>query len=198
MRILIATTNAGKLREFQQMLGDQFALMDLSAFPQVDEVEETGKTFAENAALKAIGYAKQTSQWTIADDSGLCVDALAGSPGIFSARWAQRHGRDKGDQSNNELLLEQMHNVADEARGAKFVCALALSDPSGKIVLTTDDFVPGRILREPRGKNGFGYDPLFFVPELNRTAAELLPEEKSRVSHRGRALRKMRGLLESL
>src|SRR5665213_941914 len=111
MQLLIATTNLGKLREFRQMLGDEFSYVDLSAFSNIHEIEETGQTFAENAALKATGYALQTKQWTLADDSGLMVDALHGSPGIYSARWAQRHGSPAGDVQNNQLRLAQLKDI---------------------------------------------------------------------------------------
>jgi XTP/dITP diphosphohydrolase len=192
MQILIATTNPGKLREFRQMLGNEFSYLDLSALPNIHEIEETGHTFAENAALKASGYALQTKQWTLADDSGLMVDALHGSPGIYSARWSQKHNRSPGDAQNNQLLLEQLKDIPDAQRSARFVCALALSDPTGQIALTAEDFVAGQILQQGRGSHGFGYDPLFYIPELHRTAAELSPDEKSRISHRGKALRKLK------
>ena len=200
MQLLIATTNAGKLREFRQMLGDeQFSYVDLSAFPNVHEIEETGQTFAENAALKAGGYALQTRQWTLADDSGLAVDALHGSPGIYSARWSERHGGAGGDAQNNQLLLEQLEKIAEGQRSARFVCALALSDPAGKIILTAEDFVAGQILRQPRGSNGFGYDPLFLIPESNRTAAELCASSRTNLKSAiaVKALRKLGHLLKN-
>jgi XTP/dITP diphosphohydrolase len=197
MQILIATSNPGKLREFRQMLGDlKLSFTDLSAFPHIQSINETGHTFAENAALKAAGYARQTGSWALADDSGLSVDALNGAPGIFSARWAEQHERGDGDNANNHLLLEQLQNVPDAARSARFVCALALADATGRIALTAEDFVQGVILHEPRGSNGFGYDPLFYLPGLHRTTAELSPDEKSQVSHRGKALRKMKESLK--
>lgn len=192
MQILIATTNPGKVREFRHMLGEngrQFT--DLSAFPNVRQVPETGQTFAENAALKASGYATQCNSWALADDSGLVVDALDGKPGIYSARWAIMHSRGQGDAANNELLLEQMRDVPDEKRTARFVCALVLADDTGRILATTQGHVAGRLLRQPRGSNGFGYDPIFFIPSLNRSAAELTPQQKSQISHRANALKKM-------
>lgn len=199
MQILIATSNVGKLREFRNMLGEErFTFVDLSGFPQIKSVEETGQTFAENAALKASGYAQQTGLWSLADDSGLAVEALHGAPGIYSARWAERHGRRSGDASNNDLLLEQLRDTPEPARSARFICALALSDQAGRIIITAEDFVEGQILRSSRGSNGFGYDPLFYIPELNRTAAELSPSEKSQISHRGKALRKLKTQLDNL
>jgi XTP/dITP diphosphohydrolase len=196
MDLLIATANAGKVREFRQMLGgDRFNWSDLSSLPNAPAVEETGRTFRANACLKASVYAKHFNRWTLADDSGLEVDALGGAPGVFSGRWAERHNAGKGDDSNNELLLQQIADVPDDRRTARFVCVLALSDPRGRIILTARDIVSGRILREPRGANGFGYDPLFLIDELAMTTADLNPEQKHAISHRGRALRRLRVLM---
>jgi non-canonical purine NTP pyrophosphatase (RdgB/HAM1 family) len=195
-RILIATANPGKIREFREMLGgDRLAWDDLSQHPPVPPVEETGRTFRENACLKASGYAKQFDTWALADDSGLEVDALDGSPGVYSARWAEMQGTGKGDADNNAALLRQLEAVDVARRPARFVCVLALSDPQGRIILTADGRVEGRILRSPRGANGFGYDPLFLVDALGRTTAELPPGEKHRISHRGQALRRMAALM---
>ncbi len=195
MKLLIATANPGKVREFREILGDdRFEWDDLNAHTY-QPVEETGSTFRANACLKASGYATQCASWALADDSGLEVDALAGSPGVHSARWAEMHGRGKGDADNNRLLLEQLSTVAEEKRTARFVCVLALSDPSGRIVLTVRDTVEGRLLPAPRGSNGFGYDPLFYFDELGCTTAELPPEKKHQVSHRGKALRRMQEMM---
>ncbi len=197
MQLLIATTNAGKVREFHEMLGpDTFEWSDLSAHPEVPAVEETGKTFRANACLKAAYYAQHLKRWTIADDSGLEVDALNGSPGVYSARWAQMNNAGQGDLANNTCLLEQIKDVPDHNRTARFVCVLALSDPTGSIVLTARDTVEGRLIQHPRGENGFGYDPLFLIDALGKTTAELPPAEKHRISHRGKALRKLSGLME--
>ena len=155
--------------------------------------EETGKTFRANACLKASYYAMKLNAWALADDSGLVVDALGGSPGVLSARWAEHNGAGKGDVDNNATLLKQLADVPDEKRSGRFVCALALSDPQGRIVLTTEDSMEGTILRSARGSNGFGYDPLFQVEGRDRTTAELSPEAKHAVSHRGKALRRMKG-----
>jgi XTP/dITP diphosphohydrolase len=195
--LLIATSNAGKVREFREMLGeDRFAWDDLSHRPSYTPVEETGETFLDNACLKAEGYAKQFESWALADDSGLEVDALGGAPGVHSARWAQMNGTGKGDADNNKTLLDQLKDVPDDRRTGRFVCVLALADPGGRIILTARDTVEGRILRSPRGSNGFGYDPLFFIEPLGRTTAELSPREKHEVSHRGKALRRMRALID--
>jgi len=197
VKLLIATGNAGKVREFREMLGNErFAWSDLSEHRDIAAVEETGRTFRANACLKASYYATALQTWAMADDSGLEVDALGGSPGVLSARWAEMNKAGKGDADNNALLLRQLEDVPDEKRTARFVCVLALSDPSGRIVLTARDSVEGRIIREPRGTNGFGYDPLFFFVDLGRTTAELSPEQKHKISHRGKALRQMKGLIE--
>jgi XTP/dITP diphosphohydrolase len=195
--LLIATGNAGKAAEFRQMLGtDRFAWHDLSQLNDDRPVEETGRTFCANACLKASEYAVRHAMWTLADDSGLEVDALDGKPGVTSARWAQLNGSGSGDADNNKTLLRQLQNVTDDHRTARFVCVLALADPQGKIILTARDTVEGKILREPRGANGFGYDPLFFVEALGRTTAELSSDEKHRISHRGKALRRLRELMD--
>lgn len=194
--LLIATGNQGKAREFRDMLAsDTLRWTDLSQHARGPEVEETGRTFRANACLKASTYARHYQMWTLADDSGLEVDALDGAPGVLSARWAAIHRAGQGDADNNALLLKQLADVPDEKRTARFVCVLALSDPQGRIILTTRDTVEGRILRAPRGRNGFGYDPLFLIDALGRTTAELPPEEKHAISHRGKALRSLKSLL---
>lgn len=205
-QLLIATSNAGKAREFREMLSgsaeligrmsNPFDFTDLSQQSAYIPVEETGVTFLENASLKASGYARQFKTWALADDSGLEVDAMNGSPGVSSARWAMLHGAGEGDGANNALILRQLDGIPDERRSARFVCVLALADPDGRIILTARDTVEGRILRCPRGTNGFGYDPLFFVEALGKTTAELSGEEKHAVSHRGKALRQMRESME--
>jgi non-canonical purine NTP pyrophosphatase (RdgB/HAM1 family) len=197
VKLLIATANMGKVREFRQMLGDeQFVWSDLSQYPKIPAVEETGKTFQENACLKASYYATSLQTWAMADDSGLVVDALDGSPGVLSARWAQINHAGSGDADNNSLLLSQLRNVPDEKRTARFVCVLALADAQGRIVLTAEDAVEGRIVHEPRGSNGFGYDPLFLIDHLGKTTAQLDSQTKHQISHRGKALRQMRQLMQ--
>jgi XTP/dITP diphosphohydrolase len=196
-RLLIATTNPGKAREFREMLGGEPSMQwdDLSAHGDIPAPEETGRTFRDNACLKARYYAARLACWTVADDSGLEVDALHGAPGVFSARWAEMHDAGSGDAANNALLLKQLEDVPDPLRTARFVCALALADRDGRIILTARDTVEGRIIHSARGASGFGYDPLFLIDPLGRTAAELPPEEKHRISHRGKALRRLRALM---
>jgi XTP/dITP diphosphohydrolase len=199
VELLLATTNPGKLREFADLLGsDRFTWRTLSDFPKTPTIEETGHTFRANAILKAAGYAQATGNWTLADDSGLEVAALSGKPGIHRARWAQEHNAGFGDSANNELLLTQLHTFPDENRAAQFVCVLALADPTGQIILTARDTVVGRILRAAVGSNGFGYDPLFYVDAYKRTTAELSPTEKHQISHRGKALRRLKNLLDRI
>lgn len=199
MQLLIATGNAGKVKEFREMLGeDRFSWSDLSQHRDVSAPDETGKTFRANACLKASYYAKALSTWAMADDSGLEVDALGGSPGVHSARWAEINSAGKGDAANNALLLKQIDEIPDEKRTGRFVCVLALADPSGNIIVTARDSVEGLLLREPRGSNGFGYDPLFYFPDLEKTTAELSPELKHQISHRGKALRRMRQFMNEL
>lgn len=198
MELLIASANPGKVREFREMLGsERFGWRDLAERQDRQPVEETGRTFRANACLKASQYAMRHRMWALADDSGLEVDALGGKPGVTSARWAEINGTGKGDADNNKTLLNQLENVPDHARMARFVCVLALADPTGRVILTARDTVEGAILRSPRGSNGFGYDPLFFVSELGKTTAELSPDEKHRISHRGKALRRLRQLMEA-
>jgi XTP/dITP diphosphohydrolase len=136
--------------------------------------------------------------WTLADDGGLEVDALGGRPGVYSARWAKMNGTGAGDADNNKTLLTQIEQVADEQRTARFVCVLALADPSRRVILTARDTVEGRLLRAPLGNNGFVYDPLFFNESYGKTTAELDPDQKHQISHRGKALRKLRELMERI
>jgi XTP/dITP diphosphohydrolase len=197
VNLLIATGNRGKVREFREMLGEsRFTFSDLANHPDISPADETGATFRANACLKATYYATRLDTWALADDSGLEVDALGGSPGVFSARWAEMHGAGQGDADNNRFLLEQVKHVADEQRTARFVCVLALADPQGRIRLTARDAVEGRLLRAPRGSNGFGYDPLFLIDALGKTTAELPPDQKHQISHRGKALRVMHELMQ--
>jgi len=199
MNLLIATGNPGKIREFREMLGkDRYAWSDLTQHRNIVQPEETGDTFAANAALKATYYATQLDTWALADDSGLEVDALGGKPGVYSACWAEMNNAGKGDADNNALLLKQLDHVPDEKRTGRFVCVLALANPQGMIILTARDTVEGRILRRPQGSNGFGYDPLFYFDSLGCTTAELTPEKKHQISHRGKALRKMRALMDQM
>ena len=199
MRLLIATTNPGKIREFRQILGDaRFDWDDLARHKGLEAPEETGATFRANACLKASYYAKLFKTPALADDSGLEVDALDGKPGVHSARWAEMNAAGKGDADNNARLLRQLKDVPDDRRTARFVCVLALADAEGRILLTARDTVEGRVIHAPRGDNGFGYDPLFLVESTGTTTAELPPQEKHAISHRGKALRHMRGLIEAV
>ncbi|MFY1690423.1 RdgB/HAM1 family non-canonical purine NTP pyrophosphatase [Plantactinospora sp. WMMB782] len=189
-RVLLATRNAKKLTELQRILDQALGarrveLVGLADVEQYQEVPETGLTFGENALLKAREGVKWTNLPTIADDSGLAVDALNGMPGVFSARWSGRHG---DDRANLELVLAQISDVPDEHRGGAFVCAAALVLPGGKEHLV-DGRQAGRLLRAPRGEGGFGYDPIFLADGQDRTNAELSPAEKDAISHRGKALR---------
>ena len=196
MNLLVATSNKGKAKEFAEMFGDLgIACSDLSSLAGITPPDETGATFRANACLKATYYALATGQWTLADDSGLEVDAIDRKPGVHSARWAELHDAGKGDTANNALLLKQIELVPDEKRQARFVCVLALADPKGRVVLTVRDTIEGRILRASRGTGGFGYDSLFLVEELGRSTAELTSADKHRISHRGKAMRTLHELI---
>ncbi len=192
-RIILASSNAGKVREFNELLAGS----DIEVVPQtaygVPDIEETGLTFVENAILKARNAAQHTGLPAIADDSGLEVDALDGAPGIYSARYA---GVAASDEANLQKLLEALKDTPDEARSARFQCLMVYmrhgTDPTPRIVQGTWE---GAILRTPRGDNGFGYDPVFHLPELDCSSAELAPEVKNRLSHRGQALRQLITLL---
>jgi len=213
IRLVVATKNQGKAREFREILSpasgrgtsgapdftrNAIAWSDLSAHPNVPDVEETGHTFRANACIKATHYARQLDSWALADDSGLVVDALGGRPGVHSARWARLNNTGSGDADNNATLLRQLNDVPDDKRTARFVCVLALADPNGRIVLTAQDAVEGTMLRTPRGANGFGYDPLFLYPPLGKTTAELPPDQKHAISHRGKALARLKELISRL
>ena len=192
VRLLIATTNPGKVREYQTLLqGLDLQLVGLSEVGITTEVEETGATYAENAELKAQAYASMSGLLTLADDSGLEVGMLNGRPGVRSARYA-------GDSAQRiEKLLGELHHVPDEQRVACFQCAIALAWPDGRVETVTGA-CDGRIAHEPRGTNGFGYDPVFFIPEHQATLAELPEYFKNTVSHRARAAQKARLILEQI
>jgi len=197
--ILIATGNRHKLKEIRQMLeGTRFTAVGLDAVPDAPEVVEDRDSFRGNADKKARTLAMHTGRVTVADDSGLVVDALDGAPGIYSARFAGVAG-DAADEANNDLLLAKLADVADAARTARFRCALAVVTPDGR-AMYSDGTVEGRIGHERRGTNGFGYDPLFLLEgdPRGRTTAELPPEDKNAISHRGRALRSLLPILEEL
>ena len=178
----------------RQVLVDlPISLSGLDPLERIDEPEETGATFAENACQKALYYARATGRWCLADDSGLVVDALDGEPGVHSARYAAERfppdaDRPRRDAANTEKLLEALDEVPDDGRSARFVCHLALAEP-GRVLLETTGTVEGVITRRPRGSNGFGYDPVFLVPRLGATIAEMPAELKNELSHRGKAVR---------
>jgi XTP/dITP diphosphohydrolase len=197
--ILVATTNPGKLTELSEMLDIDADFKNLADFPGIEEVLEDGNTFEQNAQKKALGYAKATGLWTIADDSGLVIDALDGSPGIHSARFSgEKPGtRTLIDHKNIAKVLELMKDVPVEKRTARFVCSLCLASPE-KVLIQTEGEVEGIITKEKIGTSGFGYDPIFFVPKLGKTIAEITPEEKNKISHRGNAINKLKGMLTEL
>jgi XTP/dITP diphosphohydrolase len=201
VKLVLATRNAGKVAELRQILvgvsapdGSPIELLGMDAFPDVPDVVETGVTFAENALLKAHAAAQATGLPAIADDSGLAVDVLGGSPGVFSARWCGRHG---DDQANLDLLLAQLGDVPDPHRQAHFACAAAFARPDGKEHVLHGR-LSGVLIRSPRGTNGFGYDPILVPDGDTRTCAELTAEEKNAISHRGRAFRALAAELSSL
>src|SRR6266516_4299281 len=184
-RLLIGTGNPEKIVEVKSMLeGLPFELTGLAEFRSLSTVNETGQTFAENAALKAQGYALQTSLWTISDDSGLEVDVLDGAPGVLSARFA---GEEASAAQRVSLLLSKLSLIPEKRRTARFVCATAVSDADGKLIFSATGICDGRLSFHPRGAGGFGYDPVFVPEGYNLTLAELGLEVKNQISHRGRA-----------
>ncbi|MEW4531042.1 XTP/dITP diphosphatase [Maioricimonas sp. JC845] len=187
--IVLASRNAKKLGELRELLAPGgLNVVSVGDFPDVPEVVEDGTTFAENAAKKATQTARYLQQWALGEDSGLMVDALDGAPGIYSARYS---GPDATDERNNQKLIEALSGVPPHKRGAGYVCSIAVADPQGEVQLTVEQRCRGRISEEPRGTNGFGYDPYFLIPEYHRTFGELSPVVKRQLSHRGRALRQL-------
>jgi XTP/dITP diphosphohydrolase len=185
--IVLGTRNKKKVVELEPLLAPHgFRLLTLVDFPNALDVEETGTTFAANAALKATEQARHLNHWVLGEDSGLEVDALKGAPGVYSARYAGKQGDDAG---NNRLLLEHLAGVPLEKRTARYVCHIALSDPAGKVHISVEEYCRGRIRTSPAGSAGFGYDPLFEVVEYHRTFGELGLAVKSVLSHRSRAVR---------
>ncbi|MFF1869651.1 RdgB/HAM1 family non-canonical purine NTP pyrophosphatase [Kitasatospora herbaricolor] len=196
-RLVLATRNQHKVTELRAILGAaglDVELVGADAYPEIPDVAETGVTFAENALLKAHALAKATGLPAVADDSGLCVDVLGGAPGIFSARWAGKHG---DDRANLDLLLAQLSDIAPEHRGAHFACAAALALPDGteRVVEGT---LPGTLRTAPAGDGGFGYDPLLQPHGETRTCAELTADEKNAISHRGQAFRALAPVVREL
>ena len=188
-KLVIATRNVGKIVEFRRILDaislGKIELVSIDQFPDLVDVEETGSTFEENALLKARYTAKMTGLPSISDDSGLCIDALGGAPGIFSARWAGAHG---DDEANVRKVLDELASVPDEKRGAHFICVAALVMPDGREKLAEGRF-EGRILHAAIGDHGFGYDPIFAPLGLSISSAQMSAEEKDLCSHRGKSLR---------
>ncbi len=192
--IILATRNDNKVRELQQLLsGTDFQIISMANFPDVPNVTEDGDTFEANAIKKARKVSAILGKTTLADDSGLVVDYLDGAPGVYSARFA---GPDHNDAANNRKLLQLLNGVPPQQRTARFCCAVAIVTPEGQLAITQGT-CEGIIIDELRGKNGFGYDPLFFIPQLGKTFAELDSTAKNTISHRGQALQKARIILEA-
>lgn len=181
-RLIVASNNAHKLKEIRQILGDRFEVLSLKDVGLEIEVEETGSTFEENALIKAKAVYELSGMYALSDDSGLCVDCLGGAPGVYSARYS---GEGANQESNNKLLIENMRGTTE--RGAKFVSSVVLYFGDNNYICGKGE-VYGKILEAPKGNNGFGYDPLFFSSDLNKTFAEASDDEKNSVSHRKRAL----------
>ena len=196
-RLVLATRNEGKVGELRRILeaaGVDIELVGSEEFPDLPEVAETGRTFADNALLKATEVCAATGLPAVADDSGLCVDELNGMPGIYSARWSGRHG---DDRANLELLLGQLRDVPPQRRAAHFACAAAVALPDGRTAVV-EGRLDGRVIDAPRGSGGFGYDPIFLPDGETRTTAEQTPEEKDAISHRGRAMQALVPVLRDL
>ncbi len=191
-RLLFATGNRDKLREIKEILGNEFEVVSMKEAGFDMDIEENGKTFAENALIKARAIAKASNCLTLADDSGLEIDAMDKQPGIYSARFL---GHDTDYDYKNNYILNELKDVPEEKRTARYACAVAAVWPDGREKAVTEYF-EGRIGYEQKGNGGFGYDPIFFVPEYQKTAAELTPDEKNAVSHRGKALRAIKTILE--
>ena len=199
--ILVATGNPGKIVEIRAMLKADVRWFGLSELPPMDEIAEDGTTFTENARKKALGYAKTAGLCTLADDSGLVVDALGGAPGVKSARFSGEKPKDTDrtliDHRNIAKTLELLKDVPQEKRTARFVCHLCLASPE-RVLIETEGILEGLITDREIGQNGFGYDPIFFVPHLKKTVAQLSSQEKNAISHRGNAIRKLKPLLDEL
>jgi XTP/dITP diphosphohydrolase len=189
LKLLVGTNNAGKIKELNELLADlPIELFGLEGFVNIVEPEETGVTFSENAALKANSYALQTGFWALSDDSGLEVEALGGMPGVYSARYA---GAQASDAERSEKLLGELAETRDNARRARFVCAMAIADAKGEIRFLAEGVCDGKIALEARGTNGFGYDPVFIPDGFTETFGELSSTVKGKISHRARAIKKI-------
>lgn len=202
-RFVLATRNSGKIREIRRALAElPVEVVSLENWPDLPEPVEDGRTFTDNARLKARYYSRATGLWALADDSGLEVDALNRAPGVYSARYAANDlapeaSRDRIDEANNDKVLASLGQTPDAERTARFICHMALADGE-RILLETEGRLEGRIARRRCGENGFGYDPIFYVPELGCTTAELDTEAKNRISHRGQAVRAFVGQVGTL
>ncbi len=195
-RLVVATRNRAKGQELAELLAPLgLEVRNLADYPAVLEVEESGETFAANAAKKACQQAQRLGEWVVADDSGLEVDALGGRPGVYSARYA---GPNATDEENNQRLLDELHGVPPEQRTARYVCHVTLADPQGAIRAEAEAYCRGRIAGRPRGSHGFGYDPLFEIIEYRRTFGELPPAVKACLSHRARAVQAIARHIERL
>ena len=194
--LVVGTRNPKKRQEILDLLGDMpLEVRDLTAHPDAPEVVEDGATFADNARKKAVELARHLGQWVLGEDSGLVVPALGGRPGVYSARYAGRQG---DDEANNERLLAELAPLSDDHRAAYYVCSAVLADPSGEVRAAAEGQCHGVLVRQRRGTGGFGYDPLFLVPEYHRTFGELSARVKHALSHRGRALARLRPALRRL
>jgi XTP/dITP diphosphohydrolase len=192
--VIIATKNRGKAKEFEDIFRLRgYQVKTLLDYPEIEDIEETGTTFEENAILKAEAVSKRLNKIVISDDSGLMVDVLEGRPGVYSARYA---GEQKNDEENIDKVLTELTGIPENKRTARFYCALALAVPGQKTV-TVSGTCEGRILEERRGTNGFGYDPIFYVSEKQLSMAELSSEEKNRISHRANAMKELEKVLDS-
>jgi XTP/dITP diphosphohydrolase len=193
--LVVGTQNAKKREELLQILSEfpDLELLDLTSFPDAPEVEETGTTFEENARKKATELARHLNRWVLGEDSGLVVPALGGRPGVYSARYA---GEPRNDDRNNDKLLAELEPLRDDQRAAYYVCCVALSAPTGEVKGVVEGRCHGILLRERRGTGGFGYDPLFQIPEYHQTFGELSARVKHALSHRGRALAQLPPLLK--
>jgi XTP/dITP diphosphohydrolase len=194
IRLVLGSRNKKKLKEMVALLGDlPLELTDLTPYPNAPEVEETADTFVGNATLKATQLAPVLGAWVIGEDSGLCVPVLGGAPGVYSARYAGTHG---ADEANNAKLLSELERFTGAERAAYYVSTAVLADPTGKAVGAVEGRCHGTIVTERRGSGGFGYDPLFLVPEYGKTFGELPPEVKQQMSHRARAFEQLRPIIE--
>lgn len=192
IRLVFATGNQGKVNEFRQMLGESYEILSMKDLDVEVEIVEDGKTFEENAVIKAKAVMEATGEMVLADDSGYEVDCLGGEPGIYSARYM---GEDTPYSVKNAELLRRCEGVPEDKRDARFVCVIACAYPDGTVDTATG-VIEGKIAHEPKGENGFGYDPVFYLPERGCTTGELPPEEKNAISHRGIAVRKMVEILK--